>query len=64
MNEFCEWGLGDPDSDHWVTECHNDFIIIDGTPTDNKMKFCCYCGKKLREEQSEVNRNDQENYCG
>lgn len=44
-NESCVW-QGD---DNWNTGCGNHFIIIDGGPTDNNMKYCCYCGKKIKE---------------
>lgn len=23
----------------------------EGTPTDNNMKYCCYCGKLLKQEE-------------
>lgn len=44
----CTWQQdGDSDSDAWGTTCGHYFRLDDGTPTDNKMKFCCYCGKTL-----------------
>ena len=36
--------------DQWETNCSHRFEFVDGTPTENKMKFCCYCGGKLVEE--------------
>ena len=36
--------------DQWETNCGNRFEFVDGTPTENKMEFCCYCGGKLVEE--------------
>ena len=43
----CLW---EQDSDgNWFTACNNGFIIGDGTPSSNGMKYCCYCGKELRE---------------
>lgn len=45
----CAWVQdGDADCDLWATDCRNYFRIDDGTPTDNKMRYCCYCGKPLR----------------
>lgn len=44
MND-CIW-LEDSDG-NYETSCANFFIIIDGTPEENNMKFCCYCGKGL-----------------
>jgi hypothetical protein len=35
----------------WDTACGNAFCFITGTPTDNEMLFCPYCGRPLREIQ-------------
>ena len=37
-------------SGYWETSCGHIFILIDGTPIDNEMKFCPYCGKRLEEK--------------
>jgi hypothetical protein len=29
------------------TDCGKCFCMIEGTPPENGMKFCCYCGKLL-----------------
>lgn len=42
----CEW-LQDEWDGSWDTSCGNKFEIIDGTPEDNEMKFCTYCGGHL-----------------
>ncbi len=42
----CEWKWDDVD-DYWETGCGNAYCIIEGTPTENKMKFCPYCGGAL-----------------
>lgn len=34
---------------NWQTSCREIFVLIDGTPGQNEMRFCCYCGKSLRE---------------
>ena len=42
----CAWdqdGEGGP----WATDCGEFFELNDGTPADNRMKHCCYCGKDL-----------------
>jgi hypothetical protein len=44
----CVW-KGD-DEGNWSTSCGNLYCIIEGTPEENQMKFCCYCGKPLRQE--------------
>jgi hypothetical protein len=47
--ESCEWYRdADPDDDTWATGCGHYFTIIDGTPADNNMAFCTFCGKPLR----------------
>jgi hypothetical protein len=44
----CEWK---ENSDGvWETGCTNMFEVTAGTPASNNMKFCCYCGEKLKEE--------------
>lgn len=42
----CRWRQ-DEDDGAWDTTCGERFEIIDGTPQENGMKFCCYCGKEL-----------------
>lgn len=37
--------------DTWQTSCGNSFILLEGVPNDNKMKYCCYCGGSLIEKQ-------------
>jgi hypothetical protein len=46
-NEFCAWARDGEDSDTWVTQCDHYFTINEGTPRDNDMKFCCFCGKPV-----------------
>jgi hypothetical protein len=45
----CLWALEDDDAGVWETECGGAFILIEGTPTENNMAFCPYCGKRLSE---------------
>ena len=43
----CRW---EQDMDgNWQTGCDNMFVLNDGTPTVNGMKFCAYCGHRLEE---------------
>jgi hypothetical protein len=56
----CHWYQdGDEDSDKWAASCgrHRYFQLNDGTPTDNRMKHCCYCGKPLVEVPIEPEDN-------
>ena len=46
--EFCKW-VQNSDG-WWQTDCKNGFVVNDGTPEENGMKFCCYCGKPLRQK--------------
>ena len=32
----------------WFTDCGHAFNLEAGAPAENKMKFCCYCGKPTR----------------
>jgi hypothetical protein len=49
--DYCTWQQdGDSDSGLYATSCRHYFNLEDGTPEDNKMSWCCYCGKKLAQE--------------
>ena len=37
-------------TDMWETSCGHAYTIIEGTPSDNHMEFCCYCGRHVDEE--------------
>jgi hypothetical protein len=43
----CRWAQDDNGA--WETECGNLFEVTEGTPYENDMKFCPYCGKTLVE---------------
>lgn len=54
--QFESWQAAIPDPCEWIqdewdnsygTSCGNKYQIIDGTPEDNGMNFCTYCGGKL-----------------
>jgi hypothetical protein len=45
----CRWYQNDAGSDAWRTACGGLFSITNGTPQENKMSWCCYCGGKLEE---------------
>lgn len=44
----CVWTYDDS-NDCWETGCNNVSAVIEGTPKDNGMKYCPYCGRKLEE---------------
>lgn len=49
--ETCTWTRSREfyDSDCWETNCGNAWQLNEGTPTENHMKFCPFCGKPLEE---------------
>ena len=50
MPDTCTW-TEDPNPDFtvWQTGCGELFTFLEEGPTENKMRFCCYCGKPLKE---------------
>lgn len=42
----CIWTYDD-NHDYWETTCGNLFVIIEGTPVENNMVYCPYCGGRL-----------------
>ena len=50
LSETCTWAQDDEGA-MWETECEQLFDIIDGTPSDNQMEFCCYCGKPIDQQE-------------
>lgn len=52
QQETCKWTY-DEWHDCWDTECGNAYQVTEGTPKENNMKFCPYCGKALVEEKKE-----------
>lgn len=46
MSKKCKWRYDDV-CEFWGTSCDNVFTLLEGSPKDNDMKFCPYCGKEL-----------------
>jgi hypothetical protein len=46
----CEWKNNGMDT-LWDTSCGETFLLSEGTPLENGMRYCCYCGGKLYEKQ-------------
>lgn len=46
----CKW-VYDEDYDVWETECKQLFCLNEGTPQNNIMKYCPFCGKLISECQ-------------
>jgi hypothetical protein len=49
--DACTWSQEDEDSDSWNTSCGHIFRLDEGSPEDNGMKFCCYCGGTVTSER-------------
>ncbi len=43
----CQWT---EDSEAWATGCGGYFQTDVGTPANNQMLFCCYCGRHITTE--------------
>lgn len=43
----CPWVQDGDAPDTYDTGCGKRFTITDGTPFDNDMTFCCYCGDPI-----------------
>jgi len=54
----CTWTY-DQGYDSWNTSCEKTFILIDSTPIDNEMRYCCYCGKRLEERVPVEDREEK-----
>ena len=57
----CRWLQdGDGDSGTYMASCNQRyFSVVDGTPKDNHMTHCCYCGKPLVEVPIEPEDNHE-----
>lgn len=47
-SEPCVWT--ENDSGWWETTCQHAFSLTDGSPAENGMNFCPYCGRQLKEQ--------------
>jgi hypothetical protein len=47
VQPFCRWT--EDDEGNWDTDCGERYILITGTPRENRMAFCAYCGKRLKQ---------------
>jgi len=51
MNE-CIWTLEDPENErYYETDCEEAFFFSVGGIKENRVKYCPFCGKKIREEK-------------
>lgn len=54
---ICTWH--EDDDGHWHTSCGNMFTLFDGTPVENGMAFCPYCGNALVEKRFEYEGEEE-----
>lgn len=58
MAKKCSWTQDKQSVDNWDgddsydTDCGGKFELMNGTPSDNRMKFCPYCGRELVVKES------------
>ena len=45
----CKWKLEDEEVNLYVTGCKEYYLLCEGTPEENKFRYCPYCGKKIKE---------------
>ena len=50
--KICKWEYNEWD-ECWYTQCKNAFSLENGTPKDNNMKYCPYCGNLIQQELQE-----------
>lgn len=50
MKKNCTWKMEDVNGDVYDTDCGNCFQFNDGSPEENKFKFCPYCGRHVKEK--------------
>ncbi len=43
----CQWT---EDGEAWATTCGGYFQLESGTPEENQMVFCCYCGRLIEQK--------------
>lgn len=53
-DKACSWAQDGVGEDHWDTGCRKRFTLMDGSPSENRMRFCCYCGGDLIEQIAEA----------
>lgn len=57
--EKCTWFQEDEGSDIWVSDCGGLFTLNEGSPADNDLKYCCWCGKSIVSEPYVVEKEGE-----
>lgn len=58
MTKQCVWMPEEWPGEAWETSCDGLYQITTGTPEDNGMKFCPFCGGELIEKEREESNDD------
>ena len=53
LDTQCHWVQEGNDDNTWESDCGNTFCINDGTPKQNDLRFCPFCGLPLVEVVSD-----------
>lgn len=48
--ELCLWQIEIQDERVWKTSCEELFVMIDGSPLENGMGYCPFCGRRIQEK--------------
>ena len=45
----CEWWQEEDEYNLYVTACNQSFVLNEGTPEKNGLKYCPFCGARLKQ---------------
>lgn len=51
IGPVCRWT--EADEGYFDTDCGHAFVLNTGTPPENHMRFCAYCGRALQFKPAE-----------
>ena len=51
-DDVCEWKYNNSEY-YWESSCEHLHIFMSDGPEENEYKFCPYCGKKIKEKESD-----------
>ena len=57
-DQSCAWR--EDEDGAWDTSCGQRFELNEGTPAENDMRFCPYCGKPLEQHRYELPEQSEE----
>jgi len=51
MVSTCTWNQDQDYGDSWNTQCGKSFLLNDGSPHENGLQWCGFCGRPLEEQR-------------